>query len=66
MWKLDGELITSNLNLEKLADRILGWGEALDCHEQSDPLNAWGRIIVEIAPVAFDFSCKGTEPSMTA
>lgn len=46
--------------------KLDGWGEALDCHEQSDPLNAWGRIIVEIAPVAFDCSCKGTEPSMTA
>lgn len=40
-----------------LADGILGWSEALDCHEQSDALNAAGYF-VEIVPIAIERSCK--------
>lgn len=42
---------------EKNANRILGWSEALDRHEQSDPLNARGYIM-QIAPIALERSCK--------
>lgn len=30
--------------MQELADWILGWSEAVDCHEQSDPLKARGYI----------------------
>ena len=42
------------------ADKILGWREALDCHEQIDPLNAQDSMM-EIASIVPELSCKGTK-----
>ena len=49
---------------EKLTDLILGWSEALNCHEQSDTLNPIGSTI-EIASIGLERSCKSTERSLT-
>lgn len=43
--------------MQESTDWILGWSEALDCHEQSDPLKARGHI-VEIAPITLSDHVK--------
>ena len=40
-------------SITQLADGILGWREALDCHEQIDTLNPRGSVI-EITAVALE------------
>lgn len=42
--------------------KLDGWGEALDCHEQSDPLG----LLIETALVVFKRASKGREWSLAA